>query len=218
MEIILWTLEVGIYIRTTGDGSKVSKIGGSSWTNSSKVGVSFHTQESYIALGCYGANSLTPAYVVNNGLNPNGNEERNVFYGSTKFTSSIYMNNNGRFFANGNSSIGCDGGFIVISGSLGVSNTGAKNKIFETKDYGTVGVTSFETTEPYFADIGSASISENNCVTVFLDQVFAQTIDRDCSYQVFITRTSEKETDYVEKHNGYFVVHGEYGYRYKQGS
>ena len=94
-------------------------------------------------------------------------------------------------------------------GSLNV--TGTKNRVVETEHYGSVGMNAFETASSHFADIGSGMIGEDGIVTIFFDPVFAETIDMHSEYQVFITRTSEKETYWVEKKNGYFIVHGESG-------
>jgi hypothetical protein len=95
----------------------------------------------------------------------------------------------------------------LLVASLNV--TGTKNRVVETEHYGSVGMNAFETASSHFADIGSGMIGEDGIVTIFFDPVFAETIDMHSEYQVFITRTSEKETYWVEKKNGYFIVHGE---------
>lgn len=100
-----------------------------------------------------------------------------------------------------------DGGFFAY-GDMGCSGT--KYRVVDTK-YGKVGMNAFETSEAYFSDIGSGTISDNGEVTIFFDPVFAETVDLLAEYQIFLQRTSEKQTYWVDKGNGYFIVHGEAG-------
>lgn len=88
---------------------------------------------------------------------------------------------------------------------------GSKNRVVTTKHYGDVGLSAFETSSPYFADIGSGTIGEDGKVTIFFDPVFEETIETKAEYQVFLTRTSEAQTEWVDKQNGFFIVHGEPG-------
>ena len=69
----------------------------------------------------------------------------------------------------------------------------------------------FETASSHFADIGSGTIGEDGTIAIFFDSVFEETIDPKCEYQVFLTRTSEAKTSWVDKKNGYFIVHGDPG-------
>ena len=98
---------------------------------------------------------------------------------------------------------------LYVYGNFGVGGT--KNRIVATKNYGQVALNAMETAEPYFTDIGSAKVSESGEVTIFFDPVFWETIEADCDYQVFITRTSKNETTWVEKQSGFFIVYGEAG-------
>lgn len=88
---------------------------------------------------------------------------------------------------------------------------GSKNRVVTTKHYGDVGLSAFETSSPYFADIGSGTVGEDGTVTIFFDPVFEETIETNAEYQVFLTRTSEAQTEWVDKQNGFFIVHGEPG-------
>ena len=94
-------------------------------------------------------------------------------------------------------------------GSLTVDGT--KWRAVKTEHYGTVGMNAFETANPYFADIGSGTVGEDGMVTIFFDPVFEETIETNMEYQVFLTRTSEAQTEWVDKQAGYFIVHGEPG-------
>ena len=98
---------------------------------------------------------------------------------------------------------------LYVQGNI--SCGGTKNRVVETEHYGTVGMNAFETSGSHFADIGSGTVGEDGTVTIFFDPVFAETIDSKSEYQVFLTRTSETETTWVDKQNGFFIVHGEPG-------
>lgn len=104
--------------------------------------------------------------------------------------------------------VGC-----TIESGLGVANDlrvlGQKNRLVKTKNYGNVKMNAFETSEAYFADIGSGTVSENRCVTVFFDPVYAETIDYDAEYHVFVTPSGRGKIEYVKKELGRFTVYGE---------
>ena len=170
-----------------------------------------------------------------------GYSERNIFYGSTRLIGAVrcghgmdiinpsdpassyvirwctYANNDNYgylgFFESRNrfeftgQNVGNVG--LCVQGNLSV--LGTKNRIVETKHYGTVGMNAFETSSSHFADIGSGTVGEDGTVTIFFDPVFEETIDEKSEYQVFLTRTSEAETSWVDKKCGYFIVHGELG-------
>ena len=100
-------------------------------------------------------------------------------------------------------------GDIYVDGDCDVG--GEKPRAVDTDHYGSIRMYAFETSSPYFADIGSGTVSEDGTVTIFFDTVFEETIDTKVDYQVFLTRTSEAEVSWVDKHNGYFIVHGDPG-------
>lgn len=101
-----------------------------------------------------------------------------------------------------------DGGFYA-RGDMGCSGT--KYRVVETEHYGNIGMNAMESASPYFTDIGSGTIGDSGEVAIFYDPVFAETVDLKAEYQVFLTRTSALGTSYVEKHESYFIVHGEPG-------
>ena len=92
-----------------------------------------------------------------------------------------------------------------------LSVSGTKNRIVKTETKGTVALNAFETAEAYFSDIGSGEILDNEQCRINIEPIFAETIDLTKPYQVFITNTNEHPTSYIEKHEGYFIVHGETG-------
>ena len=156
--------------------------------------------------------------LLNGSLNPDGNTEKIILYKTIRLKDNVYFENN-EYFSNGcylnpttyNNAPAIrvyDGGFYA-RGDMGCSGT--KYRIVDTDHYGTVGMNAFETSSPYFSDIGSGNVGDDGIVTIFFDPEFYETIDGECEYQVFITRTSEQKTDWVEKKNGYFIVHGNPG-------
>lgn len=98
------------------------------------------------------------------------------------------------------------GGFYA-QGDIGCSGT--KYRVVSTKHYGYIGMNAFETPEPYFADIGSGTISEIGSTTIFIDTIFAETIDMNSEYQVFITSSSGQVC--VKKNYDSFTVYGDAG-------
>ena len=100
-------------------------------------------------------------------------------------------------------------GGLRVRGNLKVDGT--KSRVVSTVNYGKVALNAVESPESYFVDYGNGIISEDGMISIFFDAVFEETIDTDCEYMVFTTRTSEKTIDYVEKHKDYFIVHGSPG-------
>ncbi len=93
---------------------------------------------------------------------------------------------------------------FTIDGNLVV--TGEKNRIVETKD-GYVKLNAYETTTPYFADIGSGKLDEKGECKITIDKQFAQTIEED-TYKVFVQKLGKGDI-WIEKYKNYFIVKGE---------
>lgn len=98
-------------------------------------------------------------------------------------------------------------GNLFLTGALYVN--GAKNRLIQTQTYGSRTLNSLETPECLFSDFGSATIDQNGECRIDFDPIFAETIVLDEPYRVHITSCSEKQAKWVEKHRGYFIVHGE---------
>ncbi|MBO4981635.1 MAG: phage tail protein [Lachnospiraceae bacterium] len=125
--------------------------------------------------------------------------EDSVYVGGIRLQAQEYDSNNALVIQGG----------LYAYGSLGCSGT--KYRVVDTEHYGKVGMSAFETCEPYFADIGSATIADNGEARIEFDPIFAETIDMESEYQVFLTRTSQANIEWVDKQDGFFVVHGDPG-------
>ncbi len=184
-------------------------------------GVMFATSAKYAAIGISKDNqSWAARYVANNGLNPDGMTDDNVFFGSTRINgntrivSSIYFGESGGFrivrgkYGTQDALFTMNGG-LYAQGDLGCSGT--KARVVDTENYGKVCLNAFEMPTPYFGDVGSGTIGENGVTSIFIDPVFYETIETGCEYLVYLTRTSESSVDWVEKLTDHFIVHGKPG-------
>lgn len=185
----------------------------------SKHGIAVVTSTGNVGIGVDSGTKASIYYYMNNGTNPNGLLERHLFNQEVRFVNTVkapklllasstaeYGNFTGGTY-DGSVSAVCNGGFYAY-GSIGCSGT--KHRIVDTRNYGTVGMNAFETAGAYFSDIGSGHIEVDKCY-VYLDPTFMEVIDTNEEYQVLITRTSRPEVSWVEKHEDYFIVHGEPG-------
>lgn len=183
----------------------------------SSLGIAINSAKKFITLAKGTTSSANMYYLLNFGLNPNGVTKRHYFEDSiysTKYllAERLYCDElNGYIYGAG---ITDDDARLKTSGNFSVHGDlvvgGTKNRAVKTKNYGTVLMNAMESTGAYFTDIGSGKIADGVCY-VYLDEKFIETIDTTHEYQVFLTRTSIENTDYVEKHEDYFIVYGENG-------
>ena len=202
------------------EGEKTGEISPSHFAGSVGSGITFAVENSYFSFSTFQGETLYTQLMINNGLNPSGRIEKVLFNGSARLTGSTYIPKN-QGIRWGDASeysafyYGITNNRFVAQGSLfadgNLSCSGTKNRIVNTKDYGDVKLYAFETPNCHFADVGSATIGENGEVYVYFDPVYEETIDTKAEYQVLVTRTSPERTDWVEKHPGYFIAHGEPG-------
>ncbi len=80
-------------------------------------------------------------------------------------------------------------GGIIAGGSMQVYGT--KNRIVETENYSERLQYCYETPTPMFGDVGEGKTDETGKCMIYLDDVFAETIDSDCQYQVFLQAYGE---------------------------
>ena len=91
--------------------------------------------------------------------------------------------------------------------------TGSKQRIVDTKDYATRSLYCYETTSPYFGDIGEGIIAEDGMCYVSIESIFSETIATD-NYHVFLQKCGNGDCYISEKKSSYFVVSGTPGLRF----
>lgn len=97
-------------------------------------------------------------------------------------------------------------GGIIAGGSMQVYGT--KNRIVETENYAERLQYCYETPTPMFGDVGEGAIDKTGKCYVWLDDVFAETIDTDVQYQVFLQAYGEGNVYVNERSPSYFVACG----------
>lgn len=95
-----------------------------------------------------------------------------------------------------------------ISTSGDISCSGTKSRVAGTNDYDERLLYCYETPTPMFGDIGEGIIDETRKCYVWLDDVFAETIDSDCQYQVFLQPYGDGNAYVSERLPSYFIVQG----------
>ncbi len=93
---------------------------------------------------------------------------------------------------------------VYVSGDFDVS--GSKHRLVQTKNYGCVRLSAYETPVPLFGDIGSGIIADDGYCYVWFDPIFFQTIAG--NYQVFLQAYGDGKVFVSQKSRGYFVVSG----------
>lgn len=143
--------------------------------------------------------------MINKGLNPEGFTENIILNGTVRFWNYAY-------FGPGNARIlAADNGYISVSPGLYVSGnlqcTGTKNRIVETKTYGKRLQYAYETTSPFFGDIGCGKIDESGQCYVAIDDIFRESISGG-KYHVFLQAEGPGSVYVSEKKADFFVVSG----------
>lgn len=106
---------------------------------------------------------------------------------------------------------GTGGRGLNINGNLAVSGnlacTGSKPRIVDTDDYGWRYLYAYENPTPMFGDIGEGEIGEDGLCYVWLEPIFAQTIENG-QYQVFLQKYGDGKCFIKTRASGYFIVQG----------
>ena len=90
----------------------------------------------------------------------------------------------------------------------GIIVGGTKSRQIKTPNYNNRLEYCYEMPTPYFGDVGEGMTDNDGICYIFLDDIFAETIDTDCEYQVFL-QSYGKGTVYVnERNSSYFIVKG----------
>lgn len=86
--------------------------------------------------------------------------------------------------------------------------TGSKHRVVRTQDYGERLLCCYETPNPMFGDVGAAQIDATGKCLIFIDEKFAQTIDLEYLYDVFLTKYGPGDCYVSERTPSYFAVEG----------
>ena len=95
---------------------------------------------------------------------------------------------------------------LFVFNDLWVSGT--KSRVATTENYDDRLLYCYEMPSPYFGDLGEGELDESGICYVDIDDVFAETVDTSCKYQVFLQKYSEGEAIVTERCQNYFVVKG----------
>lgn len=97
-------------------------------------------------------------------------------------------------------------GNIYAWGNIGCS--GEKSRIADTENYSNRKLYSYELSTPMFGDIGEGMTDQNGECYVFFDDVFLESINPNCEYQVFLQKEGQGDLWIEEKSPQYFIVKG----------
>lgn len=101
---------------------------------------------------------------------------------------------------------------IYTSGTLECK--GSKSRIADTKNYNSRRLFCYEMPTPMFGDMGEGILDNTGKCTVWLDEIFSETIDIGCNYHVF-TQSYGKDTIRITERNAMcFVAEGTPGERF----
>lgn len=97
--------------------------------------------------------------------------------------------------------------FFVYSG-------GTKAKVASTKNFGDRVQHCYETSSPYFGDIGQGYLDTNGMCRICIEDVFLETINTECEYQVFLQKEGKGDIWVEEKEALFFTVKGTPGLKF----
>lgn len=166
-------------------------------------GFCFLLEESADAL-CFGIKNsngtFSKYYYINNGYNTNASSFRHIWNGDGAFYGS-FLASTGYF----DSAI--VNGDLEVLGDFKVFGT-SKSRVASTENYNERLLYCYEMPNPMFGDIGEGKLDETGKCYIFLDDIFAETIDTDCKYQVFLQPYNKGECYVTERTSSYFIVEG----------
>lgn len=106
-------------------------------------------------------------------------------------------------------------GPLTVNGSFSV--TGSKNALVDTEHYGKRLINAYETAEVYFGDIGEGEVKNGRC-EVIIESIFAETVNTEKPYQVFLTPYGRGQIWVSERLPDKFIIEGDdikFGYEIK---
>lgn len=221
------------------NGSKIAGFGTTKWVGTSSYGTSVQSEPDakFISFGNKKSSSdsqYTTAFLLNYGLNPNGNKQ-DIFLSGTSLIENDMTIKDGVLLkfpgSAGTATLrsayftwdnGTAGKAIQVDGSLyttshlhsqsTLSCNGTKNRIVDTANHGKRKLYAYETTSPMFADFGHSKIGDDGTVKIELDEVFAECVEIDLESYINITSYTADAGLYIaEKGEDYFIVAGVVG-------
>lgn len=102
----------------------------------------------------------------------------------------------------------------IYNGELNLYNgsdlyvDGTKSRIAKTQNYQERLQYCYEMPSPMFGDIGNGKTDEDGACYIFIDDIFRETIDTDCQYQVFLQKYGQGDLWIEERNSDYFLVKG----------
>lgn len=152
----------------------------------------------------------------------NSNQVTGCFYGSTGGRLDIYASpgNTGNlaFSASASKTDIYAGGLRVHQGGLVVDNDltvkgdmsvdGSKNRVVNTKNYGSIVQYCYETASPVFGDMGMGKTDLDGYCYIFLDPLFSETVNTLVDYCVFLQKEGKGDLWVDKKNTDYFLVRG----------
>ena len=104
------------------------------------------------------------------------------------------------------------GDMDIVEGRLWVRQdltvSGSKSRVATTENFKDRLLYCYEMPTPFFGDIGEAQLDENGICYIYIDDVFIETIDTECMYQVFVQKYDEGECIIAERNRNHFIVKG----------
>lgn len=97
-------------------------------------------------------------------------------------------------------------GNVYAWGNIGCSGT--KSRVVNTKNYSDRKLYCHEMSTPMFGDIGEGMIDQSGECYIFFDDVFLESINSNCEYQVFLQKEGQGDLWVEEKAPQYFLVKG----------
>lgn len=86
--------------------------------------------------------------------------------------------------------------------------SGTKSRVVDTEDYSERLLYCYETAEPMFGDMGTAVTDENGICFIAIDDIFAETVNLNIEYSVFLQKEGLGDIWIDKKDTAYFVVKG----------
>lgn len=86
--------------------------------------------------------------------------------------------------------------------------SGTKSRVVDTEDYSERLLYCYETAEPMFGDMGTAVTDENGICFIAIDDIFAETVNLNIEYSVFLQKEGPGDIWIDKKDTAYFVVKG----------